>query len=261
MNSDVLSSEQIGSSQVLTITREQAGNSISKEVTTAFLAALGEIRDNSSLRSVIITGAGERFFCCGGDIKQYRELRSRGQLRDAFARPRGLLDAFEALPLPVIAAVNGYALGGGAELMLACDLRFAAASAQVGFPYVRLSLIPGWHGIERLARDCGQAVAMQLLLSGEPVSADEALRLRLVNEVVDDGAVLDAALHFAARLDDAAPLSLGATKQVLRQTVANPGQASRALAEQAFEDLWMSDDDREAEAAFTEKRKPAFNGK
>ena len=260
MSPEVLASERRGAAQVITITREHAGNSISREVTEAFEQAIAPLEHDATLRAVIVTGSGDRFFCSGGDIKQYRDLKTRDQLNKAFARPRRLLDHLEALPVPVIAAVNGYALGGGAELMLACDIRLASAGARIGFPYVKLSLIPGWHGIDRLAQSCGYGIAMHLLTSGEPVPATEAKRLGLINEVVTEGCVLEAALAFAARLENAAPLSLAATKRVLRSTFSSSRDAARRLAEETFADLWMSNDHREAEAAFAEKRKPKFKG-
>jgi enoyl-CoA hydratase len=260
MSSEVLTSERRGAAQLITITREHAGNSISREVTEAFEQAIAPLEHDATLRAVIITGSGDRFFCSGGDIKQYRDLKTRDQLDEAFARPRRLLDHLESLPVPVIAAVNGYALGGGAELMLACDIRLASPEAKIGFPYVKLSLIPGWHGIERLAQSCGYGIAMHLLISGEPVSATEARRLGLINEVVSDGGLLEAALAFAARLENAAPLSLAATKRVLRSTFFGSRETARRLAEQTFADLWMSKDHREAEAAFAEKRRPKFRG-
>ena len=260
MSSEVLKSERRGAAQVITITREHAGNSISREVTEAFEKAIAPLADDATLRALVVTGSGDRFFCSGGDIKQYRDLRTREQLSQAFARPRKLLDQLESLPIPVIAAVNGYALGGGAELMLACDIRLASPEAQIGFPYVKLSLIPGWHGIERLSRSCGYGVAMHLLTSGEPVSATEAKRLGLINEVVTDGPVRDAALAFAARLETAAPLSLAATKRALKSAFSHSPKRARQFAEETFADLWMSEDHREAEAAFAEKRKPKFKG-
>ncbi len=260
MSTEVLTSERRGAAQVITITREHAGNSISREVTEAFERAIAPLEHDATLRAIIVTGSGDRFFCSGGDIKQYRDLETREQLNNAFSRPRKLLDHLEALPVPVIAAVNGYALGGGAELMLACDIRLAAPAAKIGFPYVKLSLIPGWHGIERLAQSCGYGVAMHLLTSGEPVAASKAQRLGLINEVVTEGPVLDAALSFAQRLEAAAPLSLAATKRVLRSAFSDSRAAARQLAEETFADLWMSTDHREAEAAFAGKRKPKFRG-
>lgn len=261
MSEDVLRVERSGAALVLTITREHAGNSMSREVTAAMEAAIADTEGDRSLRAIVVTGSGEKFFCSGGDIKQYRDLDTRERLAEVFARPRTLLDHLETLPVPVIAAVNGYALGGGAELMLACDIRFAAPEAKIGFPYVKLSLIPGWHGIDRLSRNCGYGAAMHLLTTGEAVSATEAKRLGLINEVVPDGGVVEAALKLSERLEAAAPLSLAATKRVLRSAYTTPREQARKLAEDAFADLWMSDDHREAEAAFAEKRPPKFRGK
>jgi enoyl-CoA hydratase/carnithine racemase len=261
MSSEVLRIERRAAAALLTIDRPHAGNSISAEVTAALDAALTSLEQDDGLSAIVITGAGDKFFSSGGDIKQYRELVTREQLESAFERPRRLLDHIEALPVPVIAAVNGIAMGGGAELMLACDMRFAAPGASIGFPYVRLGLIPGWHGAERLVRTCGYANAMHLLTTGEPVDAAEALRLGLVNRICDDLPAVDAALALAEKLAEAAPLSLAATKRVLKGATHMPRDQARRLAEEAFADLWMSEDHREAEAAFADKRRPAFKGK
>jgi len=142
LSSEVLRVERHGGAAVLTIERPHAGNSISADVTAALDGALDALDGESDLVAIVITGAGDKFFSSGGDIKQYRELVTREQLQNAFERPRRLLDRLEALPVPVIAAVNGIAMGGGAELMLACDLRLAAPTATIGFPYVRLAPPP-----------------------------------------------------------------------------------------------------------------------
>jgi len=260
MSSEVLKVERRGGAALLTIDRPQAGNSISAEVTAALEGAVDALERDRDLVAIVITGAGDKFFSSGGDIKQYRELVTREQLQSAFARPRRLLDRLEALPVPVIAAVNGIALGGGAELMLACDVRIAAPTASIGFPYVRLGLTPGWHGAERLTRAIGYANAMHLLTTGEPVDAAEALRLGLVNRV-SDASVVDAALALTEKLAEAAPLSLAATKRVLLASSHLPREEARRIAEDDFADLWLSEDHREAEAAFAAKRRPVFKGK
>jgi enoyl-CoA hydratase/carnithine racemase len=260
MSSEVLQVDRRDGVAVLTIHRTGAGNSISAEVTAALDEAIGDCEGDKDLFAIVITGAGDKFFCSGGDIKQYRELVSRDELETAFARPRRLLDRLESLPMPVVAAVNGYALGGGAELMLACDIRFAAAHARIGFPYVRLGLMPGWNGVERLARSCGHANAMGLLAGGEPVSAAEAKRLGLVNDVVEHGSVLDGALAFTDRLREAAPQALAACKRALLGAYQLPRAEARRRANESFAELWLSADHREAEAAFADKRKPVFKG-
>ncbi len=261
MISEVLRVERRDRAALLTIDRPHAGNSISAEVTVALDEAITALEKERELVAVVITGAGSKFFSSGGDIKQYRELVTRAQLQSAFERPRRLLDRLEALPVPVIAAVNGIALGGGAELMLACDMRLAASTATIGFPYVRLGLIPGWHGAERLVRTCGYANAMHLLTTGEPVDAQEAHRLGLINRVYADQPVVDAALTLVDELARAAPLSLAATKRVLLSACRDSHDRARRLAEDDFADLWMSEDHREAEAAFAAKRPPIFKGK
>ncbi len=259
MAEEVLRSERRGTTVLLAIAREHAGNSISREVSAALAAALEAAAGDRDLRAVVITGAGGRFFSSGGDIKQYRELDSRAALEAAFRGPRALMERIETLPIPVIAAINGWALGGGAELALACDLRIASAGARIGFPYVRLGLMPGWHGTERLLRACGYAAAMQLLMSGEPVAAAEARRLGLVSEVVEAD-VVEAALALAARFEHAAPLSLAAIKRTLHAAASAPHGEARALADRLFAELWLSADHREAEAAFAAKREPRFRG-
>ena len=261
MSSEVLRVERRGAAALLTIERPHAGNAISAEVTAALDEAIDDLQSALAPVAIVITGTGDKFFSAGGDIKQYRELVTRDQLQSAFERPRRLLDRLEALPLPVIAAVNGIAMGGGAELMLACDMRLAAPTATIGFPYVRLGLIPGWHGAERLTRTCGYANAMHLLATGDTVDAEEARRLGLVNRVCDDVPVVDAALALVDKLARAAPLSLAATKRVLLGARQLPREQARGLAESEFADLWLSDDHREAEAAFADKRRPVFKGK
>lgn len=258
---EVLRVERREHAAILTIDRPHAGNSISAQVTTAMDEALTALEGESALVAIVITGAGAKFFSSGGDIKQYSKLVTREQLQSAFERPRRLLDRLEALPFPVIAAVNGIAMGGGAELMLACDLRLAAPTASIGFPYVRLGLIPGWHGTERLARVCGYANAMHLLATGDSVDAEEARRLGLINRISGDMPVVDAALALVDKLARAAPLSLAATKRVLLGACQLPRERARRLAEGDFADLWMSEDHREAEAAFAAKRRPSFKGK
>jgi len=260
MSSDVVIAERIGSAIVVRIDREPAGNAISREVVAGLAACVREAEAADGLAAFVITGRGRKFFAAGGDLKQYREIRTRSDLATAFAPPRALMDAIEALPVPVIAAIDGYALGGGAELALAADLRIASRNARIGFPYVKLGLIAGWDGMERLARCCGYGHAMHLLLTGEAIDAERAERIGLVSEVVS-GDVLDAALAHAERFAGYAPLALRATKAMLRRAFAGPAGPAREEARARFADLWVSEDHREAEAAFVEKRRPRFEGR
>jgi enoyl-CoA hydratase len=242
---------------VLIIDREQAGNSISRDTAQAMRDALDGTAGRTDLRGIVVTGAGDRFFCTGGDLKAYRAMSSPEELAETFGVVRGLLDDIESHPLPVIAAINGYALGGGAELALACDLRFAAEGAKIGLPQARLGIIPGWNGAERLMHVVGYARAMRMLLSCEQLSAKEALDQGLVDAVAADEDVVDHAVDFLAGMP-AAPLAVSATKRTLRAAARGEGQAT---GEALLEDLWFSEDHREAEQAFAEKRAPAFKGR
>jgi enoyl-CoA hydratase/carnithine racemase len=270
----LLRSEAIENTLVLTIDREESGNALSAETAAALLEAIAPFARSRSrsgdltaagptgnIHSIILTGAGSKFFCAGGDIKRYRALQTGEQVQTVFAGPRQLLSALEDLTVPVIAAINGYALGGGGELLLACDLRVACECAQIGFPQARLGIIPGWHGIQRLARDIGHSRAMKLLLTGERLSAQRALELGMIHEVVSKGTALEGALQMARSLDVCAPLALSGAKQVLHSVSRNDDQESRQLADDVLRDLWLSEDHREAEAAFEEKRTPRFSGK
>lgn len=257
----MLVSERIGNAQVLTLDREEAGNAMAAELADAIAAELDRLDGDRDLRALILTGRGERFFCAGGDVKRYRALTDRAGLDAVFMRVRRLLDRFEALPVPVIAAVNGYAIGGGAELLVACDIRFADTHARIGFPQARLGITAGWYGFERLARDCGYVHAMRLAASGELVTAAEAARIGLVNEVATEGTALEAALTFAKGLDAVAPLALAATKRALQNAYTLPRDESRRRVEEEFADLWFTEDHREAEAAFAERRQPVFRGR
>ena len=271
MSKPILKVENRDRCLILTIDREEAGNSLSAETADAILAAIAPLAGrgdgrtapahDEDPRTVILTGAGNKFFCAGGDIKRYRSLRTGGQVQDVFKGPRRLMDALEDLPLPVIAAINGYALGGGAELMLAADIRIASDCARIGFPQSRLGIIPGFHGVQRLARDIGHARAMALLLSGDMQSAARAAELGLVHDVVAPDDLLPAALKYAHSLEVCGPLALAGTKRVLHSVSRDNEAASRQVADEVLIDLWLSEDHREAEAAFEEKRQPDFKGR
>jgi enoyl-CoA hydratase/carnithine racemase len=246
---------------LLRICRPHAGNSIDTPTAIQLDQALRRHRANRALRAVIVTGDGGKFFCTGGDLKAYRALKTKAQLSSAFGRVRKLLGAFEAFPLPIIAAIDGYALGGGLELALACDLRFASPDAKLGFPQSRLGLIPGWNGAQRLVEAVGRSTAVKLLYSGETIGAADALRLGLIDELSDGQSAERQALGFVKRLESVAPLSLGATKSVALAATRRGSEAAEKVATKAFERLWFTRDHREAEAAFVEKRAPQFIGK
>lgn len=253
-------SARMGSALVLTLNRPDAGNAMSLELALELKAALEACRGDVSIRSVVVTGAGSRYFCTGGDVKRYATIDDAATLNSAFGTVRDLLDDIEAMGQPVIAALNGFTVGGGTEFALACDLRIAERSVQIGLPHVRLGLIPGWDGTARLLELVGRGHAASLMFSGERVTADEALRIGLVNQVVDDGRSVEAALAFAARLDAAAPGAIGAAKRTLLEAGRDDPAVARARGRERLAQLWFTADHKEAERAFAEKRPPRFSG-
>jgi enoyl-CoA hydratase/carnithine racemase len=257
---EVLLIERSGSAAVLTLNRPQAGNSINAELSAALDDALVHLAEDQTLRTLIIRGAGSKFFCTGGDIKEYRALSRREDVRAVFERTRRALDRLENFPVPTIAAVEGHALGGGAEIVLACDLAVSGSTATFGFPQVRLGIVPGWNGIERLVKRCGRTTALRLAAGGETLDAEPAREADLVGQVVPAGAAFDAALALAASFAKAAPLALRQAKRLTMAADRAIDPLLRAQAAEAFVDLWFSADHREAEEAFVQKRAPSFTG-
>jgi enoyl-CoA hydratase/carnithine racemase len=256
-----LRSEREGSAVIFTIDRPEAGNAISLELARELRVQLAQAAKAKHVRTIILTGAGGRFFSSGGDLKRYSRLRTGRQLDRVFGYLRRTLATIEGLDKIVIAAIDGMALGGGAELSLACDLRIASRGALIGFPQARLGLSPAWHGARRLVELLGRGAAMRLLLSAEPVPAVEAQRIGLVDLLTVRGTALAAALEWTRRLDRAAPLALGAIKRVLLAAARQSPSRSARLEEDVFRSLWLSEDHREAERAFLQKRAPRFRGR
>jgi enoyl-CoA hydratase len=207
---------------------------------------------------VVLTGAGEKAFVAGADIKYMSSLsvleaRAWGGLGHSCA----LL--LETMRKPTIAAINGFALGGGCELALACDLRYAAATAKLGQPEVNLGIIPGWGGTQRLARVCGLGVAKELILTGRLVDAEEALRIGLVNGVHDP--VLDLAREVAELLASKSALALAYAKEAANLALQGSHEASLTQEASFFALLFSTEDAKEGLAAFAEKRDPVFKGR
>ena len=258
-------SERHGAALILRLNRPDSGNAISREVALALAEHLRACESDAALRTLIVTGAGSRYFCTGGDVKAYAKLASPEELDRVFNLMREVCDSIERLPCPVVAAINGYAVGGGAELALACDLRIAEADVQIGFPQSRLGIMPGWDGTERLLRTVGRSASASLLYSGKRVSAAEAREIGLVDEIVPNGSAVTRALALAATFAGVAPLSLGAIKEGLREAgnaaTATSGKEARTRARETFARLWFTEDHKEAERAFAEKRAPRFVGR
>jgi enoyl-CoA hydratase/carnithine racemase len=231
-------------------------NALSPETVDALRRAWEEVTA-SGVRALVIASANPRLFCAGADIKAFTAM-DEASGRAYVAGTHELLRGFERSSIITLAAVNGLALGGGCELAMACDLRLAADSARFGQPEIRLGIIPGFGGTQRLARLIGPAKALELNLVGEPIRAQEAEVLGLVNRVVPDEQLLDAALELAGTLAAQAPLAVAAIKQVSAHADLDVGIAAEQA---AFADVFASADAREGIAAFLEKRSPDFQGR
>lgn len=252
--------ERRGEVLIARLNRPGDGNAINRALAVELAGVVKGCAGDAALRALVITGEGPRFFCTGGDVKAYAQVVSAHELNEVFALIRDLLDALEALPCPVIAAINGYAVGGGAELALACDLRVMDAGAQIGFPQSRLGILPGWDGVGRLVALVGRGAATRMLMKGTRIGAADAQSIGLVDEVAPQGSALAQALALAAIFAETAPLSLAAIKQALQMADAGDRDALRRHSREAFTRLWFTADHKEAERAFAEKRTPRFTG-
>jgi enoyl-CoA hydratase len=244
---------------VLTIDRPEALNALDVETLTELRNRLLEIREDGETRVVVLTGAGDRAFAAGADIKYMsglavEEAKRWGELGQNVGQ------LLETIPKPTIAAVNGFALGGGCELALSCDIRYAASTAKLGQPEVNLGIIPGWGGTQRLARVCGVGVAKELILTGRTVDAEEALRIHLVNAVFEPGALMEKTMETARGLTAKGPLALAAAKAATNHALQGDHMQNLVSEAERFGELFASEDAREGMTAFVEKRKPRFSG-
>ena len=243
---------------IVTIDRQEALNALDVETLTALRDRLRELADDDAARVVILTGAGEKAFVAGADIKYMSGLDvDQAKQWGALGHETGRL--LETMPKPTIAAVNGFALGGGCELAVACDLRYAASSAKLGQPEVNLGIIPGWGGTQRLARLSGLGVAKELIFTGRIIDAEEALRIGLVNAVHDP--VLEKAREVGMLLASKSPIALKLMKDLANRALSGAHAANLDAEGEMFGALFSSDDAKEGLTAFVEKRQPNFVGR
>jgi len=244
----------------VTLDRPEALNAISTELALELAAAVEPLGVDPEVRAVVLTGAGERAFCVGADLKQRAGFDDHGWFVQREAFRRGFA-AVRRCPLPTVAAVAGFALGGGTELALACDLVVAAEDATFGLPEVRLGLVPAGGGTQLLARRVGRSAARDLVLTGRRVGAAEALALGLVDRVVPPGAVLAAATALAAEIAANAPTAVRMAKWALEVGADLPLEAAMEVEDQAWRRAVLSEDRREGIAAWVEKREPHWPGR
>jgi enoyl-CoA hydratase len=242
-----------GAVAVVTIDRQEALNALNVETLTELRDRLRELGADADVRAVVLTGAGEKAFVAGADIK-YMSGLDADQAKGWGALGHDAARLLETMAKPTIAAINGFALGGGCELALGCDIRYASLRAKLGQPEINLGIVPGWGGTQRLARVCGIGVAKELIFTGRIVGAEEALRIGLVNAIADP--VLDRALETAHELAAKSRLAISLAKELVNMS---PGALDRES--QEFGALFSSEDAIEGLTAFAEKRLPNFVGR
>lgn len=258
-DAEVVLYEARGRVALITINRPEKRNALDGQVRSAFLDAVDRARREDAVRVIVVTGAGDKAFVAGADIAEFEGRTSVDQWR--VMKAPTIFEAVERCPKPVIAAVNGYCLGGGMELALACDIRVASSAAKFGQPEVNLGIIPGGGGTQRLPRIIGLGGALKMILSGEMITADDALRLGLVEEVVPPGELLPSAFRLADTIAAKSPVALAAAKEATRAALSLPLAEGLKLETALFQLCFSSADKAEGVRAFLEKRAAEFTGR
>ena len=260
MSNDVVLTGRVGAVATVTVNRPAVLNALNAETVETLTRVLGELRDDADVRCVVLTGAGDRAFIAGADIREMATL-TPVQAKAMSDGGHRLCALIETLGKPAIAAVNGFALGGGCEVAMACTLRVAAATAKFGQPEIGLGLIPGFGGTQRLPRLVGRGRGLELLLIGKPITADEAWRIGLVNRVVSPETLADEVGTLAATLAGQAPAAVRLILEAVHRGLdMSLGEAS-VFEATAFGLVNGTDDAREGTQAFVDKRAPRFVGR
>jgi len=252
--------EREGPIAVLTLNRPKVLNALNASMIGELLEAFAAFENDDGLRAVVLTGAGERAFAAGADINELNALPNAIAASRFARRGQALTLRIERLSKPVIAAVNGFALGGGCELAMACDIRIAGENAKFGQPEVNLGLLPGYGGTQRTTKLLGRGMAMYLCLTGEPIDAREAHRAGLVERVVPQAELLTEAKRIAQVIAAKAPLSIAAAKRAVDDGLSLPLDAGLEIEALHFGTLAGTSDFAEGTSAFLEKRKAVFTG-
>src|SRR6185295_7723023 len=243
---------------IITINRPDKLNALNKEVFNDLNAAIDDVYKNPEIRSAIITGAGNKAFVAGADISEFLEL-DPSEATELSARGHKVFDKIENSPKPIVAAVNGFALGGGCELALACHFIYASENAKFGQPEVNLGLIPGYGGTQRLAQVAGRSRTMELLMTGKMISAKEAMQCGIVNEVTAPEELIPKVKETLKLIHTKAPFAV--TKVIECVNMFDHTQDGYDFEIKQFGECFQTEDMKEGAAAFLEKRKPAFKGK
>lgn len=259
MNYNNLKFELENEIAVITFDQPKSMNALKSEVFVELLDAIHSIKTNNLVRALIITGNGKAFVA-GADISEMSEMGVM-EAKERINFAHNCFREIENLDIPVIAAINGYALGGGCELALACDIRIAAKEAKFGQPEVNLGIIPCYGGTQRLPRLIGKGNAMNLILTGELIDATEAYRIGLIQKLVDSDQLMEAAKDIAEIIKNKGPVAIKVAKQVINKGVSSDIDIALAYEETAGSLLFSTKDQKEGMKAFLEKRKPEFVGR
>jgi enoyl-CoA hydratase len=244
----------------ITFNRPKVLNALNRKTVEELESALLDVRGDRSVRVVILTGAGEKAFVAGADIGELAEQTPVGG-KEFSLFGQGVFHLLETIGKPSICAINGFALGGGCELALCCSIRIASRTARLGQPEVKLGILPGYGGSQRLARLCGKGMAHELCLTGEMISAEEALRIGLVNHVYEPAELLPAAQAMAGKIIANAPVAVKFTMEAIERGTEMPLAEGLFLEATLFGVACATEDMREGTRAFLEKRPAAFKGK
>jgi len=249
-----------GAVAVVTVSRPEALNALNSETNALLLAAVHEVSTDEGVRAVVLTGAGEKSFVAGADIPEMSTLTAE-EARRFSALGQAVMSGIEAAPQPWIAAVNGYALGGGCELALACDIRLAAENAKFGQPEITLGITPGFGGTQRLPRNVGAGWAKYLVLSGRHIRADEALRIGLVQGVYARDELMPQAMKLADEMAARSPLAMRYCKAAVHAAADSDITTGQGVERDLFALSFATSDQKEGMAAFLEKRPPEYSGR
>lgn len=252
-----LITERANNIATVQLNRPEKLNALSRKLLDQLYETFKELSADQSLRVVILTGAGDKAFCVGTDISELSESGGNAVAERGLA----LCETINSHPVPVIAAINGLAAGGGCELALACHLRIAMTHAEFSLPETKLGLIPGYGGTQRLAREIGSGTAVEMMLTGRRLNATDAMRLGLVNRVVAKADLMSEAKSLAGQIGELAPLAVRACLRAVVDGQELPLKEGLALETKLFAELFATEDMREGTRAFLEKRKPRFVGK
>ena len=245
---------------ILTLNRPTQHNALSREMKLELNEKLDALREVDQLRVLILTGAGDQAFCAGTDIHEVSQMDASEALTLSH-EGQELCERIEKFPVPVIAAVNGSAAGGGFELALACHLRIASTTASFSLPETRLGLIPGYGGTQRLTREVGVGRATELMLARRSLSGEDAFRIGIVNRLVVPGDLMTETLSVASEIEQLSPLSIRACLKAISNGLDLPLSEGLALEAELFSSLFATEDAKEGTSAFLEKRKPTFRGR